>query len=85
VVVADVLGHESIEMPLVKHDDLIEQVATAIPDETLGDAIRRCVSEAGLFGFYTKSFDGADNFIAEIGRSVEDKLFRRQVVRESFT
>ena len=33
VVVADVLGHQPFEMPLVEHDDMIEQVSAATADE----------------------------------------------------
>jgi hypothetical protein len=39
VVVADVLDHQALEMPLVEHDEVIEQVPAAVADEALGDAV----------------------------------------------
>ena len=39
VVVANVLGHQAFQVALVENDDMIEQIAAAVPDPALGHAI----------------------------------------------
>ena len=39
VIVADVLAHESLEMPLVEHDAVIQQIPSAVANPAFGDAI----------------------------------------------
>jgi hypothetical protein len=59
VAVADVLGHETLELPFVKDDDVIEQVPVAGPDKAFGNStvflllIRRQIANlASLRLFY---------------------------------
>jgi len=46
VVVADVFRHEALEMPLVENDDMVEQIATAVADEALRNAVLPRTAEA---------------------------------------
>ena len=39
VIVADVLIHEAFQMPFVEHDHVVEQIAAAVADPPLGNAI----------------------------------------------
>lgn len=49
VVIADVLIHQSVEMSLVEHDDMIKQVSSAISNPTFCDAVLLWATETGSF------------------------------------
>src|ERR1022692_3582335 len=82
MVVANILGHEPIEMPLVEHDDMIKQVSAATTYEAFCHAILPWTSEAGPFRFDAEALDGADNLFAEVRRAVEDQVFGLHVIRK---
>ena len=84
VVIADVLGHEALQVTLVQDDYMVEQVAAAIADEAFGDAVLPGTLKAGSFGFDAETLDGVDDFLAEICCSIEDQIARRGIVREGF-
>ena len=65
VVVADVLGHEPLEMPFVEYDDVIEQVPAATPDEAFRNTVLPWTSKAGPFRFDAEAPDGADTLLIE--------------------
>ena len=39
VTIADILSHQPLQMPLIEHDHVVQQVATAAPDPTLRDTV----------------------------------------------
>src|SRR5450432_1429462 len=80
MVVADVLSHEPLEMPLVEYDDLIEQVPAATPDEAFRDSVLPWTSKACSLGFDAETLDGTDNFLIEIRSTVEDQIMRSRVI-----
>jgi hypothetical protein len=80
VAVADVLSHEPLEMPLVEHDDVIEQVPAATPDEAFRDSVLPRTSEAGRLRFDAEALDGADNLLIEVRSAVEDQITRSRVI-----
>ena len=51
MVVADVFGHETLEMPLVEHNHVIEQIPAAVADKALGDTVLPRIAEARPLGF----------------------------------
>ena len=82
VVVADALGHRAPEMPLVEHDDVIEQVSAAVADEAFGDSVLRWTAEAGAHRLDPEALDGADDLSVEVGRAIEDQILRSRAVRK---
>ena len=51
MVVADVFGHETLKMPLVEHNHVIEQIPAAVADKALGDTVLPRIAEARPLGF----------------------------------
>ena len=39
MVVADIFGHETFQMPLIEDDDMIEQIAAAVADEAFSHTV----------------------------------------------
>ena len=56
VVVTDVLVHEPLQMALVEHDHMIEQIAAAVADEALGNAVLPRAFERSANGFHAEGF-----------------------------
>jgi hypothetical protein len=50
VIVADIIAHKALQMPFIENDYMVEQVAAAVADPTLGDTVLPRASEAGLAG-----------------------------------
>ncbi len=82
VVVADVFGHEALEVTLVEDDDMIKQVSAAAADEALGYAILPGAAEACPLWLDAKALDGGDDLGTEIAPTVEDQVLRVSVIRE---
>ncbi|HEX4155994.1 MAG TPA: hypothetical protein VHY48_10300 [Acidobacteriaceae bacterium] len=57
VIIANVLGHEAVEVPFIENDDVIEQVSATAADEAFYDAILPWAAQAGALGLDTKVFD----------------------------
>ena len=72
VVIADVFGHQSLEVSLVEDDDMIEQLPAAAADKAFGDPVLPRAAEASSFGSDTEAFDGVDDFRIEVGTAIQD-------------
>ena len=66
MVVAGILPHGTFEMAFFNHDDIIEQVSSAVADPALGDAILPRTAEAGSLWLDAEALDGADDFLIEL-------------------
>lgn len=79
VVVADVFSHEPLEVPLVEHNDMIDQVSAAVAYKALGDAVLPGTTEGGPLGLNAKPFDGADDSRTEVehGAVLSDNTLRK--------
>src|ERR1022692_4720386 len=82
VVVADILVHQTLEVPFIERNNVIEQVPAAATDEALGDSVLPWTAETGLFGLNAEAPDAADHLSAEIRGPVEDQVSRGRVVRK---
>src|SRR5208282_5500902 len=80
MVIASILGHESLQVALVKHDHMIEQIAAAVSNESLGHTVLPGTLEVGLFGFDSEAFDCLNNVPIEVAAPVEDKPPRCGIV-----
>jgi hypothetical protein len=85
VVVAQILSHQALEMPLVKNDDMIEQVSPAITDEAFCDTVLPRAAKATPLGFDSEALDSADDLGIEIGCAIEYEILLDRIVREGFT
>ncbi|MGB7267572.1 MAG: hypothetical protein WBC92_18795, partial [Terracidiphilus sp.] len=65
-VIANVLGHEPLEMAFIEHNHTVEQISTARPDKTFGQAILPWALDAGSFGFYSKAPDRLNNAVIKL-------------------
>ena len=72
LIIAGVFSHMALHMPFIKHDHMVEQIATAVANEALGHAVLPRTAEAGLLGLDAEAFDGADDFLVEIAATVKD-------------
>lgn len=84
MVVADVLIHQSPQMTLVQHDDMIEQVPTAAADPALCNTILPRAPEAGSFRLDAQCLDGTDDLLIEVRGSIEDQIPWGRIVGECF-
>jgi hypothetical protein len=84
VVVADVLGHQPLQMTYVQNDDVIQQISSAISHPAFGDAVLPRASEVGLLGSDAEALYRADNLLVEVRSSIEDQIIRHCIVRKCF-
>jgi hypothetical protein len=85
VVAANVLDHETLEMPLVEHDDMIEQIVSATADKSFCYAVLPRTAKASSLGFYPEALDGAGDFRVEVSSVIEDQILRGGVIRKCLT
>ena len=81
VIVTNVLGHETLEMPFVEYDDVIKQVPAATANKAFRDSVLPRASEAGPLGLNAEALYGANDCLAEICGAVEDQITRSRIVR----
>src|SRR5258708_2365416 len=84
VVVADVLVHQSLQVPFVQNDDVIQKISSAISQPAFGDAVLPWASEVGLLGSDTEALHRADDLLIEVRSAIEDQITRRCIVRKCF-
>ena len=80
VVVPDVLVHQSFQMPFIYNDHVVEQIASAIADPTLCDAVLPRAAEAGPFWLDAEAFHDIDDFFVKVGAAIIDQILWRRVV-----
>ncbi len=85
MIVANVVIHKPLEMALVDHDDMIEQISAAVPDEALGHAVLPGTSNRGADWPYAKTLYGFQNLTMKSVLPIEDEVHWRGIVRERFT
>ena len=66
VVVTDVLIHQAFQMPFIENDHMVEQIAAAVADPTLGNAVLPRTSEAGSLWLDAEALYGVDDFFIEV-------------------
>ena len=79
VVVADVIIHESFQMPRIEHDHVVEQIATAVADPALSDTVLPRTPEAGSLGLDTKALHRFEHLVVELCASIKDQVNEEEV------
>ena len=82
VIIPDVIVHQAFQMPFVENDHMIVQIAAAVADPALSDAILPWASEASSLGLDAKALRRVDHFFIELLAPIKDQIARRRVVRE---
>ena len=81
MVIANVGGHQPFQMPFVEHDDMIEQIPSAIPNPAFCDTILPRTAEAGPLRLDAEALHRADNFLVGVRCAIEDQVGADLVVR----
>ena len=84
VIIADVLVHQTFQMPLVQGNHMVEQITAAVADPTFGKTILPRTSKAGSLGLDAEALHGVDDFFIEVCTAIEDQIARSRVVGECF-
>ena len=82
MVIADVFVHEALQMALVEYDHMVEQIPTAVADESFGNTVLPRASEAGSLRLDAEALHGVDDFSIEIGAAIKYQILGRGVVRK---
>src|SRR5580700_2694884 len=69
-------------MPLVKHNYMIKQVASTIPNPAFGDAVLPRASEARSFRLDAEARNSADYFTVEVRCPIKDQIAGGRIIRE---
>jgi hypothetical protein len=69
-------------MAFIQNDHMVEQIAAAVADPTLGDAVLPRTSEAGPLGLDAEALHRVDHFFIELCAAIKDQIAGRRVVRE---
>jgi hypothetical protein len=65
VVVADIFAHQSLQMPFIEHNHMVQQVAAAASHPALCDAILPWTAKGGANRLSPQVLDRGDHVIAE--------------------
>jgi hypothetical protein len=85
VVVADIVGKESLEVALVAGDDMVEQIAAATAHPSLGDSILPWTAEGGANRFCAHGSHGGQDFKPELQARTWCHDQRRDIWRKNHT
>src|SRR5580658_1569742 len=84
LVVMDVLVHQPFQMPFIQHDHMVEQIAAAVANPTLGNTVLPWTSETGPLWLNAKALHGVDDFLIEARAAIKDQVARGRVIGKSF-
>ena len=73
VVVEDVFPHETLQMPFIEHDHMVESVTTAAPHPALRNSVLPRTAKRGAHRFRPQSLGRADHVIPELSIPVKDE------------
>ena len=82
MVIADVLVHQAFQMAFIESDNVVEQIAAAVADPTLGDTVLPRTAETGSLGPNAEALYRVDHFFIELCAATKDQVAGRRIVRE---
>ena len=71
VLVADVLSHQTLQMPRIEDDDVIQQVSSATADPTLSNAVLPWATKRRSHGAHSDIFRERNYLVAKLRVAVE--------------
>jgi len=72
VIVVDVIAHETLQMALVEHDDMVEQIAAAGANPAVGHAILPRAPNRSADRAYAQILNGLQNLTMERVLAIKD-------------
>ena len=75
VVVANVFAEKPLQVPLVEHDHMVEQIPAAAFDPPFGDSVLPRASKRSSLGFASHCSDGSNHIQAKLLVAVKDQVF----------
>src|ERR1035437_1837621 len=85
VIVADVLVHQTLQMPLVQDDHMIEQITATVTNPALGNTVLPRASETGPPGLDTEALHSIDDLLIEVCSAIENQVSRSGIVGTGLT
>src|ERR1700724_1572729 len=67
VIIANVLPHQTFQMPLIQNNYMVKQLASAVPDPALGHAVLPRTAEPGSLRLNAEALHSVDHFLIKIG------------------
>jgi hypothetical protein len=71
MVVAHILAHQPFQVPLIQHDDVVQQVASTTPNSTLRDTVLPRAAERSTHRLAAHAFRSRDHVVAKFWVAVE--------------
>lgn len=84
MVVADVLGHQSLVMMFIEHNYMVQQIAPAVANSALSNAVLPRTFEGCGHRLQPDGLDGFPDFGIEDRVAVVDQVFLSRIVGECF-
>jgi hypothetical protein len=85
IVVPDVFVHQPFQMPLIRHDHVVDQIAASVANPGLCDSVLPRTSEAGSFGLDAETLHRFDHLPIEVCCAVEDQVTGELIVWKGLT
>ena len=82
VVVANVINHQAFQMLLVQNNHMIEQVAAAVADPALGNAVLPWAQKTGPLWLDAETLYRLNHFFVELSTAIKDQVSGYRVKRE---
>ena len=85
VIITDVIIHQALQMALIEHDHMVQQVPAAVADPAFRDTILPRTSETGPFGLDAEALYGFDHLRIEAGTAIKDQVAGCGIIRKCLT
>ena len=82
MIITGVFSHQALQMTFIQDGHMVEQIAAAVANPALGNAVLPRTSEAGPLGLDAEALYRVYHFVVELSAALEDEVFRSRVVRE---
>lgn len=74
VIVANVLAHQAFHVPLIRNNQMVEQVSTSVTNPMLCNPILPRASETDPFRLDLQGLDGTDDLFIEVRGAIENQI-----------
>ncbi len=81
MVIANIFGHQPLEVLLIQHDHVVQQVSSATPHPALCDAVLSRTAKGSADGLASQVFHSRNHIDSELGVVIEQKQSVRRRVR----
>jgi hypothetical protein len=82
MVVTNVIIHQAFQMPFVENEHRVEQIATAVSNPRLGDAVLPGAAKDAPLRLDAEALHAIDRLCIEAVAAIKDQVATRRVIRE---